>query len=108
MKDIPRLKAAKVLALLLAGMSCALVVALTEDPERQIEAFGLLSVYMFLLSLYAAPQSKKFAFQLTASAIYSRIKTGEIKIGHLERLCSLLSVAFGVAGLVGVYKTFLH
>jgi len=108
MKDIPQFKAAKVLALLFAGMSCALLVALTEDQQTQIKMFGLLSVYMFLLSLYAAPQSKKLAFQLTASAIYSRIKTGEIRIGHLERLCSLLSVAFGIAGFVGVYKTFLH
>lgn len=108
MKDIRRFKAAKVLVLLFAGMYCALLVALTEDQKTQIQAFGLMSVYMFVLSLYASPQSKRLAFQLTASAIYSRIKAGEFKIGYLERLCSLLSVVFGIAGYIGVYKTYLH
>jgi hypothetical protein len=106
-KDIPRTKAAKVLILLFAGMSCAVIVALTEDSKTKIDEFGLLSVYMFLLSLYAAPQSKMSAFQLTASAIYSRMKTGEFKVGYLERLCSLLSVAFGIAAFIYVYKTYL-
>jgi hypothetical protein len=107
-KTIPRSKAAKVLVLVFAGISCALIVALTVDPEAQIQEFGLLSIYMFLLSLYAALQSKTSTLRLTTSTIYSRIKTGELKIGYLERLCSLLSVAFGIAGFIGVYKTYLH
>jgi hypothetical protein len=107
LKDIPRTKAAIVLILLFAGMSCAVIVALTEDSKTKIDEFGLLSVYMFLLSLYAAPQSKMSAFQLTSSAIYSRMKSGEFKVGYLERLCSLLCIAFGIAAFIGVYKTYL-
>jgi hypothetical protein len=107
-KKTSRLKVANVLVLLVAGMSSGLLVALTEDAETQIEHYGLLCIYMFLLSLCVTSQSKMSAFQLTALAIYSRIKTGELKIGYLERLCSLLSLAFGIAGFIDIYTTYLR
>ena len=104
----PGSKAAKVWVLLFAGLSTAMIVAFKVDAETQIQEFGLLCIYMFLLSVYAAPQSRMSTFQLTTSAIYSRIKAGELKVGYLERACSLLTIAFGIAAFIGVYKTYLR
>ncbi len=108
MKHIPGSKAAKVWVLLFAGLSAAMIVAFKVDAETQIQEFSLLCIYMFLLSVYAAPQSRMSTFQLTTSTIYSRIKTRQLKVGYLERACSLLTIAFGIAAFIGVYKTYLR